>query len=109
MGTLDTFSKRLRGRPTSFVYDVVPDPLRMQIRIVLRDALGSWSEGWQLLDRIIEREHPLPSFRLERGTRYEAPEPYITQCAVFGSFEESMDAIETALRLLNTARRDQPA
>lgn len=109
MSTFSTFSKRLRGRPTSFVYDVVPEPLRMQIRIILHDALGSWSDGWQLLDRIMEREHPISSFRRDRGSRYQGPEPYVTQCVVFGTFAESMDGLETALRLLNKGVRDQPA
>jgi hypothetical protein len=107
MPVFNTFSKRQRERPATFAYDVVPDSLRLQLRIVLEDAFGSWAKGWEFLGRVMEREHAAPSFNRQYESRLAAAAPYAIQCLVLGTFEESIDAIETGLRILNIAGRKE--
>jgi hypothetical protein len=109
MATFNTFSKRQKGRPASFTYDALPDPLRLQVRLVLMDAMGMWPEGWALVEGIMEREHPLPTFHPDGGSRHQRPDPYTVQCVVSGDFDEAIDGIETGLRALNVVVRRQPS
>jgi hypothetical protein len=108
MAVIATFSKRQKGRPTALVYDALPEALRMQIEKVLVDALGNWSEGWGAINSMMDREHPAPSFVRMWDSRQYASSPYIVQCIVRGTFEESMDGVEIGLAMLNTVIREQP-
>ena len=72
MPILDLFSYRKRvadgAVPDVYVYDRLPDELRVQIVHLWRDAIGSWEanyDAWATVHDTVAREHGV--FRLSRG------------------------------------------
>ena len=73
MPVLDLFSHRKRvvegGLPDVFTYDELPHELRVQIVLILRDAIGEENgPAWQAIHNVIAREHG--RFELSDARRY---------------------------------------
>lgn len=118
MGIFDTYSKRRErlekaGQPDVYVYDELPDNLRVQIVHIWLDAIGSYfTEGqlfpyqdpppsnylWQQIYDIMCRE--LGELRLSRSTR-----PH-SQCIDYllneQNIDNALDIIEVSFRIIDT-------
>jgi len=101
-----TFSKRRKGKPTTFTYDAIPAQLRGQIALTLIDAFGHWTDALAFLEKTMQREHPTPTFTVYPGNPWSSADPYYSQCIQRGDLDECMDAVEVALRILNTSGRE---
>lgn len=118
--TVDLFSnrqKKLRGEmPDVYVYDELPQALKVQIIHILRDTVGDENnfrlgtgdvcEAYTRLVEILCREYGL--FWLGKEL-YEAKRPYITEFFDFileqSDHEKVLDAVELAFRLIDRVTR----
>lgn len=107
MAIRDLFSKRRSVRPTKLKYDAVPEGLRRQCVMILKDAFGSYPE-MGTLDKVLLREHPTPSFPPSFGDMWSPAAPLPWQFILLGSLDECLDAIELAFGTINTHMRPQP-
>ena len=106
MTSLNTFSKRRKGRPTSFTYEGIPLQLRGQVALILADAFGQWTDALAFLDKTVHREHPTPTFTVYHSNRWSSADPYYSQCIQRGDLNECMDALEIASKILTVHGRD---
>jgi len=115
VGVLDLFSKRqkqFRGEmPEVYQYETIPNPLRVQIVHIVRDAIGKNRYGNDYCGRAFKyihdslcREYGL--FRLdERATEYsEAVINFFLSCP---ELEKSMDVIELFFQVIDTYVRTE--
>lgn len=120
MRILDLFSKRqakLRGEaPDVFVYDKLPQPLRVQIVHILRDYLGNENErdeyvtkvskAYRLIVESLCREYGL--FRLPNANVHGIRD-YMSELFNFvlneDSVERVLDAVELACRIIDNDSR----
>ena len=102
MAITDIFSKRqqrLRGEiPDVYVYDELPDPLKVQIIQIWEDIQNyyHWGDIYQSTVRILRREYGL--FELFKNTRtyeLELEKFFLAETKV----ERSLDAVEVFLKL----------
>ena len=113
MTVFDLFSFRKRRAegdvPDVFVYDTLPDPLRVQIVQICREAIGQRfasagdlihppenNDGWQFVHDLVARE--LGVFHLSNETRLDE------RCATVilkGSVEEVLDLVEVCVRYID--------
>lgn len=114
---IDLFSKRqkkLRGDvPDVYIYDNVPNPLRVQIVHIWSDTLGnspyqdSVVKSYKFIADTLCREYGL--FRLPGATEYRDRE-YISELVNFflqsKSVEQVLDAIELSFRVIDKLTRD---
>lgn len=101
MPIYDLFSNRNRPRPEMLVYDSLPQDLRLHCLRIIRQGLGNVGALFDRLDRLLQHEHPVPSFAKERAAdeeaaifNYESMPSFFEYCVTHGNFEEAMDAIE---------------
>jgi hypothetical protein len=103
-----TFANRNRPRPDKLVYDELPEDLREHCVRVLREGLGSHTEVLDVIDSILKRETPTPSFasvRRRREDDYDDDTRFFEDAIVYGDFFEAMSAIEVAAFFINTETR----
>src|SRR3990172_1012408 len=112
MPIYDTFSNRNRRRPEKLVYDSLPEVLRLHCLRIIRQGLGLYEALFDRLDRLLQHEHPVPSFADERANDEEAAQfqfrtlPSLFEyCVTRGDFEEAMDAIEAGAHFINDDMR----
>lgn len=119
MAIFDLYSKRqkrLRGDvPDVYTYDVLPQPLRVQIVHIWTDTLGKGEQYWdgqvreayEFIVNTLCREYGL--FRLPGAKDYGDRE-YITELANFflqtEDTEKALDAIELSFRLIDRFTRE---
>jgi hypothetical protein len=117
---IDLFSKRqkkLRGEmPDVYVYDVIPQSLKIQIIHILRDTLGNEDEFYRFSGNVTETYTELVNmlcreygvFRLGNEV-FQNRRDYINE--LFGfilretDHEKVLDAVELAFHLINTITR----
>lgn len=119
MAIFDLFSKRqktLRGDvPDVYVYDSLPQPLRVQIVHILSDTLGNGGQYWdgqvreayEFIVSTLCREYGI--FKLP-GAREYGDREYITELANFllqvEDIEKALDAIELSFRVIDRLTRN---
>lgn len=120
MPVLDLFSHRKRvadrGAPDVFVYDKLPEALRVQISLIWRDAIGPFyvdrmgyglrtppnnNEGWTLIHDAVAREHGV--FVL--GNEVAVDERCVAYLLGKASVEEALDVIEASFLYLDRVAR----
>jgi hypothetical protein len=118
---VDLFSKRqkrLRGDvPDVYVYDNLPQPLRVQIVHILTDTLGGEDEysrevkaDYEVIVNALCREYGL--FRLQNHSKYEALSGRNYLAELFDFFvktedtEKALDVIELYFRVINNSTRN---
>ena len=118
MPVFDLFSYRKRRaegeRPDVFVYDTLPQPLRVQIVRIMQDAIGRFhvynspfddaienNKGWQIIHDTVAREHGV--FRLADEIKLDA------RCAYFllncDSVKRVLDLVEFSFRYVDKIAR----
>ncbi len=118
MAIFDLFSKRqkkLRGDvPDVYVYDNLPQPLRVQIVFIWTDTLGKGEQYWtgqvkeayEFIVNTLCREYGL--FKLPGAKDYGDRE-FITELANFflqvDDVEKALDAVELSFRVINRFTR----
>lgn len=126
MGIVDLFSKRqrrLRGEvPDVYVYDEIPQPLRVQIVHILRETLGSEEEykvhpygnyeypkvrqAYNIINKILCREYGVFSL-----VEYPSRECVIDDIFTFflneKDCEKALDVIELSFRLIDRVARER--
>lgn len=118
MAIFDLFSKRqkkLRGDvPDVYVYDNLPQPLRVQIVHIWTDTLGKGEQYWggqvkqsyELIVNTLRREYGL--FKLPGAKDYGDTE-FLTELANFflqvDDVEKALDAIELSFRVIDRFTR----
>jgi len=113
MGVMELFSKRqkkLRGQvPDVYQYDDIPDPLRVQIVHIVRDALGSdhysdkASKTYELIHQSLCREYGVFTLEKNANSDLEAVFSYFLKCP---DYERVLDVIETSFKVINTLVRE---
>lgn len=126
MTVFDLFSKRqkkLRGEmPDIYTYDKIPQPLRVQIVHIWKDALGNAMEysyqhedgggkvfeAYKLIVNTLCREYGL--FELPPGKKVYGNRDYRTELVNFvlqeQDSEKAMDAVELSFRIIDKFTRD---
>jgi len=112
MPIFDLFSKRqkrLRGDvPDVFVYDDVPQPLRVQLVQILQDGIGPDQEYLQFysgIHKTLCREYGVFSLTKERrSSDWEAVANYLLQTE---DVEHVIDIVEVGLRAVDTVIRQR--
>ncbi len=117
MATFDLFSKRqrvMKGEvPDVYVYDNIPQPLRVQVVHIVNDAFGLEnysSKGrkfLQLIHDILCREYGLFILVEEAKYREKKPEDVLDFLLNAKSVDEAIDAIELCFRVINRFFRDE--
>ncbi|MGF6947512.1 hypothetical protein QF028_000005 [Neobacillus sp. B4I6] len=116
MGIIDIFSKRNNNNKKSiFKYDVIPQPLRVQVAHIWRDAMGQYDSGryyynsssssndtWDYIHKSLCKEYGLTSLS-EMGRNS------IENCFAFlqqeKSVERVLDIIELTFKIIDTEIR----
>lgn len=104
MGILDIFSKRNKPAPDVFVYDKLPEKLRVQIGHLFVDAIGESWGGWENLARSIACEHGLRVLPTQQAHDFYGAHDYCDDCVVYvltARAEHALDLIEVAFRVLD--------
>jgi hypothetical protein len=117
MAVFDLFSKRQRAMkgdvPDVYVYDNVPQPLRVQIVHIIVDALGlntygsKGSEYLQAVHDILCREYGLFILVEEAKHRDNKPKDVFDFMLQSKSIDEVIDTIEICFRFVDHLCRDQ--
>jgi hypothetical protein len=114
MPIFNTFSNRNRPPPAKLAYDSLPEELRHHSLRIIDRVLGHRDALLGRLDRVLQAEHPVPSFAEQRATEQESYEFQFLQapgfyvyCVRDGDFDEAMDAIEMAASLINNETRKE--
>lgn len=121
---IDTYSKRQNratqsGKKDVFIYDDLPNPLRVQIVHILRDAIGTYADNsgplsnystppasnghWESIQQWLARE--LGKFRL--GSQYQNSYEQTIAFFLEASIESAIDLIELAFRYIDKIIRKQ--
>lgn len=106
MATIDVFSKRNQPVPDVYVYDELPEKLRVQIVHILEDCLGrdfqiGNQQGWSYIAKAVAREHGILELPGRRG-RYGHRDAF-TDCLNYVLQAEAvlaLDLIEVSFRIL---------
>ena len=120
MPVLDRYSYRKRvaagDTPDVFVYDRLPEPLRVQISLIWRDAIGPFyvdrmgyglgtppnnNEGWTLIHDAVAREQGV--FVL--GNEVSVDERCVAYLLERASVEEALDLVETSFLYIDKFAR----
>lgn len=119
MSILDIFSKRqkrLRGElPDVYVYDQIPQPLRIQIIHIWRDAIGDEEQyknshkgtfmAYRFIVEQLCREYGVFELYVEKGGYRH----FLTELANFLLYEQNtdkiLDAVELSFQIINTFTR----
>jgi hypothetical protein len=110
MGVLDIFSARNKPLPDVYVYDELPQTLRVQIVHILQSAIGPHRTVWTLLADAMAREHGLLELPYEdvgtpwepqRSSKYHDCLNYVLQAPP----EHALDLVELAMSVLDGALR----
>ena len=116
MKAFDLFSKRqklLRGEfPDVYVYNAIPEPLRVQIVHILRDAIGTnmdWvspvREVYKFVYNTLCREYGV--FQLREGSRHEDyKEALFNFLLTCEEVDRVLDVVELAFRVVDRVVRD---
>lgn len=114
MPIFSTFSNRNRPAPGKLTYDSLPEELRHHCLRIVGQALERRDALLGRLDRVLQTEHPVPSFAEQRATEQESYEfqfsnapDFHVYCIKDGDFDEAMDAIEVAAFFINTEMRKE--
>jgi len=109
MGIYELYSKRIKKAQSTdfedvYVYNHVPEKLRVQIVQILKDAIGTRNyENWEFIHKTLLKE--LGTFKL-----VDRPGEDINNCLTYfllSNDEEAIDFIELTLRVLDSpATRD---
>ncbi len=121
MPVLNLYSYRKRvavgDTPDVFVYDKLPEPLRVQISLIWKDAIGPFyvdsmgydlgappnnNEAWTSIHDVVAREHGVFVLGNEVSV-YERCVAYLLERA---SVEEALDLIEVSFLYLDKIARD---
>jgi hypothetical protein len=111
MTVINTFSKRQQAEQsieTPFIFDELPEKLRVQIIHIWADAIG-WEvasgdeDPWFTIERVTAREHGKLSLG-DRGTPGWKCQNYVLTAGVF----QAMDLVELSFRLLDLGLRNLP-
>ena len=120
MPVLDLFSCRKRvakgGTPDVFVYDKLPEELRVQIAHIWRDAIGPFyvgtgfglgspphnNQGWELIHNAVVREHGVFTLGQERAIS----ERCVTFLLESRSVDAALDLIEASFLYIDRIARD---
>lgn len=116
MALFDLFSKRqkrLRGEvPDVYVYDDLPDPLRVQLVQIIEDGIGP-EEGfhhdvsrrlYECIHKALCREYGVFSLsKVQRSTHWEAVSSYFLEVT---DTEHAIDIVEQCLRAVDFTVRD---
>lgn len=121
MGIFDLFSKRqkrLRGDVSDvYIYDTIPQPLRVQVVHIWQDTIGNWNEyhdrylgaygAYKLIVETLCREYGV--FKLP-GTKEYGDRNYLSELADFllqeQETEKVLDAIELSFRVIGRTTRE---
>ncbi|HOU12779.1 MAG TPA: hypothetical protein PKZ84_06655 [Anaerolineae bacterium] len=113
MKVFDLFSKRqkhLEKGPDVYKYDEIPDPLRVQIVHILRDAIGTdtnpyapCGKSYKFIYDILCREYGF--FRLTNGHEPDAATGLFSFFLSCDELEKVLDVIEISFRYVDTVIR----
>ena len=109
MGILDVFSKRNKADPDVFVYDKLPDRLRVQIGHLFVNAIGRDWQEWGELARAIACEHGLFNLPTRQGNSLYDRHDYCTDCMNYvltADTELALDLTEFAFRVVDQHLRN---
>lgn len=118
MGILDIFSKRNKDNQKSiFKYDEIPQPLRVQIAHIWRDAIGQYATGsyythsssnatWDFIHKALCKEYGLVSLS-SKG--YNVLDKCICFLQEEKSVERVLDIIELSFRVIDKKIRHERA
>ena len=104
MPVFDLYSKRQskkRGEmPDVYTYDNIPEELRVQILLILKDAIGDFQEIYSTINDILCREYGL--FELPHVNIFGTPSEKIhTYFLKQSDFEKVMDVIELSFKYID--------
>jgi hypothetical protein len=122
MGLIDTFSKRKRraaraGQPDVYQYDSLPQPFRMQVMYIWKDALGPYvrpapyvsttasTSLWAELAELTAREAGLPYLG---DDRHDDPMAQCQKHLGMGTVDDALDIIELSFRAIDLVARKLP-
>lgn len=112
MGVFDIFSTRNKPLPDVYLYDVLPQPLRIQIVHILQDALGDHA-AWPWIANALAREHALielpytevgTPWEPQRSSKYHDCLNYLLQAPP----QHALDLVELAMRCVDRVVREAP-
>ncbi len=104
--------------PDVFVYDKLPEPLRVQIVHIWRRAIGGFhvvsgmefgeiianNEGWETIESTVAQEHGL--FQLSESRNPNVFESCMAYLLNSRSVDDALDLIEVSFRYIDTVARD---
>ena len=107
MAVYDTFSKRrkreLGGSGDVYSYDVLPQPFRVQVFLILCDAVGKWNASnlsnfaWRSVHGIVAREKGLIRLHELGSDDFMNSQFYLVDCGT----DDALDFIELAFGFLD--------
>ncbi len=113
MAVHDLYSYRKRSMegkvPDLFVYDHLPDQLKIQIIHIWRNAIGPYylrekrNEAWEAIEEVVAREHGVFQLGQQRhlGIAIRCEEHLLSAISV----EHALDLVEVSFKWIDTTGR----